>query len=555
MAFRHSKRLTLARRVLLACFTLFVAAGGALASEPSEEVALEGDRITFDQALGVATAEGNVRARFRNVRVFASHLEMDTVGQTIRASGEPGKPVVILQGGRKAYGENLVYDMESHQGELTRASGQVDSIYLRGRTLKVLPLQTAKAEGVISERRAKGVGPDEMIYTWDEVAVTTCPKLKPHYRLVTKKMVAVPGQRVIVQKPKVYIGETLLFTYPFDYVMDQGKQVGTSFFPTPHYDSDKGVGLSIQAPFVWENGQAILNITGWQKIDPEGRLAVTQELGQGWQAFLNSAYEYDSNEDDSAWRPSWGFNYSAPSGWSGQILWAQRETVDLDDVAGKKAYKGTLWREPEVYLYAPWWRDPASGAYLRMAGTWGSYQEESLDQDRKGLGMSLYQDWEVSATFAPFVRMDYWYYDYDDADEQKVTDMAAGFRWGLGNVRLRSAYVRRWVDGESPMKWDDYNEREKVYQRISFPLSEEWRLSLRGAYDLVDEDLDEMLYEVTLDQGCLLWELTYLDDRDGDDDWAGLKLTVTAYPEAPLALQNETVYVPGERPADLPGKR
>lgn len=554
MAFRHSKRLTRALGLLLACFTLFVVAEVAPASQPSEEVALEGDRITYDQAQGVATAEGNVRAWFRNVRIFASHLEMDTRADTILATGEPGKPVTIIQGGRKAHGEKLVYDMQSGRGELSQASGSVDSIYLRGKSLKVLPLSEAKEEGVISERRAKGVEPDEAVYTWEKVSVTTCPEFRPHYRLVTKKMVAIPGKRIIIHNPQVYIGETLLFTYPFNYIVDQGKRKATHFMPIPRYNSDKGVGLGVQVPFAWEKGGATLDVIGWQHVDPEGRLAVVQELDGGWQAFLNSAYEYDSSEDDSAWRPNWGLNYNSPSGWSGRILWSERESVDIDDVAGQSSYEGILWRDPEVYLYGPWWRDPASGVYWRMAGTWGNYIEEAVEQDRRGLGMSMYQEWNRTGRVAPFARMDYWYYDYDEADDQKVTDLAAGLRWGLGSVRFRSAYVRRWVDGESPMKWDDYDEREKVYQRITVPLSEQWMVSLRGAYDLIDEDLEEMLYEVTLDQGCLLWELTYLDDRDGDDDWAGLKLTVTAYPDTPMAFQDKSVYVPGARPKGVPGE-
>lgn len=552
MALRYSRRLTLT----LLCFAvlLFRAAPVMAAAEPAEQVALEGDRILYDQAAGVATAEGNVEARFRNVRIFAAHLEMDTRSQTITATGQPGDPVTVMQGGRRLSGEKLVYDMQTRRGEMTRASGKVDSIFLRGRTLQVLTVEEAKREGSLSAGRAARAEPDEMVYTWEEVSVTTCPQFHPHYRLVTKKMVAVPGDRVVIHKPQVYIGETLLFTYPFDYVVDQKERRATRFLPVPRYDSDKGAGLGIQVPYVWDNGEATLDIVGWQHVDPEGRLVVTQRLAPGWSTFLITAYEYDKSEDDSAWRPSWGMDYSrSPAGWHGRLLWSQRESVDLDDVAGVKDYEGTLWREPEFYLYGPWWRDPASGAYWRLAGTWGSYEEGAVEEDRRGLGMSVYQEWSAGSKVSPFARMDYWYYDYADADTQKVTDLAAGFRWGLGKVGLRSAYVRRWVEGSSPMKWDAYNEIERVYQRISVPLSTEWLISLRGGYDLIGEDLEEMLYEVKLDQGCLLWELTYRDDRDGNDDWAGLKLTVTAYPDSPLAFQDETVYIPGGRPKGVPG--
>ncbi len=551
MASRWSGTINL---TLLSLCLLSFFSGGAAASGPAEEVALEGDRIVYDQAAGVATAEGNVEARFRNVRIYASHLEMDTRAQEIRASGRPNHPVTVMQGGRKLSGEQLVYDMEARRGEMTRATGKVDSIYLRGRTLKVLSVEEARDEGVISRKRAEKADSDEMVYTWEKVSVTTCPQFHPHYRLVTKRMVAAPGDRVVIHNPQVYIGETLIFTYPFDYVVDQQQRKSTRFLPVPHYDSDKGVGLGIQVPYVWENGEAVLDIVGWQHEDPEGRLSLTRKLAAGWKAFLISSYEYDSGEDDSAWRPSWGLDYGSPSGWSARLLWSQRESVDIDDVAGLKNYEGILWRDPEFYLYGPWWHDPASGAYWRLAGTWGSYEEGTLEEDRSGVGMSLYQEWNGKGGLSPFARMDYWYYSYKDADEQKVTDLAAGFRWGLGDVRLRSAYVRRWVEGASSMKWDAYNEIEKVYQRVSVPLSREWLLSLRGGYDLDGEDLEEMLYEVKLDQGCLLWELTYRDDRDGDDDWAGLKLTVTAYPDSPLAYGDETPYIPGGRPKGVPGE-
>lgn len=164
----------------------------------------------------------------------------------------------------------------------------------------------------------------------------------------------------------------------------------------------------------------------------------------------------------------------------------------------------------------------------------------------------------------PFYNATYWYYKYDDDldDSQRILSAILGVRWRLASVNMQTAYLRRWTWGNSPMKWDDYDDREELYQRVAFRIptnrhsKQEWlELAVRGAYSFDDEELSEMVYKASYNQHCLLWELIYRDDRVTDDDWIGLNLTITAYPESGLRLMDGELFDPCEVPDKLDIKR
>lgn len=139
----------------------------------------------------------------------------------------------------------------------------------------------------------------------------------------------------------------------------------------------------------------------------------------------------------------------------------------------------------------------------------------------------------------PYWRLRYLWWDYDHEDDlQEITSANVGFTWKAGIFSMRTAYLRRWVSGKSPMDWDDYDEREELYQTISMPVKGKWHLSLRGGYDLRDSHLDEMVYRVIYDEHCYQWEFVYVDDMVENDDWAGLRLTIKVYPKQPVFLND-----------------
>ncbi|HPF85444.1 MAG TPA: hypothetical protein PK008_08440, partial [Aminivibrio sp.] len=94
-------------------------------AEPKGDIILDGDRVIFDQASGMAEAEGTVRLRQDNVRIFSHRMEYDTVNQHAVATSRPGEVVTLLYGGNRFTGKTLEYDMDAGEGVLTDATGDL----------------------------------------------------------------------------------------------------------------------------------------------------------------------------------------------------------------------------------------------------------------------------------------------------------------------------------------------------------------------------------------------------------------------------------------------
>ncbi len=548
---------------------LFLGAGGvlgaaALARGEESRVVLDADRVTYDEAGYRTTAEGDVRIRYENLFLWSPWADMDTSTQILRAQGSPGSPVVLRWQGRRLEGDRLEYNLQTREGVLRNPRGQVDALLLRGGTLEVVPLEKAVERRWVTARQAKNASGDEDLVQWDQVTITTCRETHPHYRLVAKRVVVFPGRKVVVRSPQVYLGEYNLFTYPFDYVVllgEKRKEVLANFLPSMAGDGSRGFGVGLEGPIAWDTGTLRVGAMYWSRTGGEGSLRLDQKIGKDLAIYATSAYTYDDVDEDKTWRTSWGLRYRA-GGWKMVVGWSQREEVSVEKRAGL-TYRGLLWRDPEVSLTGPWWADPATGGWWRLLGSWGTYDEEGLRTTRTGMGLEIYGSGPDRQGFRVFWKGLHWRYRYDrptfddegrEEDEQRITEGVVGFDWPLGPLSMRTAYVRRWVDGASPMAWDGGVEREDLYQKVRVSLGEGWSVSARGAFDLQESELREMVYQVGLDQDCLRWELTYRDDlQGGNDDWAGLRILVTAYPNSPLWVGQKDLADPADPPEDLPG--
>jgi hypothetical protein len=201
--------------------------------------------------------------------------------------------------------------------------------------------------------------------------------------------------------------------------------------------------------------------------------------------------------------------------------------VEIEKRAGV-TYRGTLWRDPEFFVYSPWFTDAASGGWWRLIGTAGEYEEDGWNTSRKGLGLEIYGEGDPRGAFVPFWKGLYMYYGYDadrslatEQESQKITEATLGVSWPLGDLQMRTSYVRRWVSGESPMNWDRFDEREDIYQKVSYSLQNGWGVAARGGYDNLERELKEMVYWISYETDCMAWELVYRDDR-GDHIHSGL---------------------------------
>lgn len=530
------------------------------AADPGK-IQLDADRISFEEGSGVAIAEGNVRINNSDLRLFAPYVEYDSFENHVRATSSPEGGITFITAAGRLSGEKLDYNLSTREGFLTNPNGKIDAFYVKGETLEVKP-----ASEVRSVKREKGDEgePEDMAANWSHASLTTCNEPKPHYRLEAKSVTVIENSSLVIKKPKVYFGNRMIFAYPFDYYVslkETDRRRRQVLFPKIGYESNKGAGLGLTGGYGWDSGFAELEVIGWTDDIWEGELYATQDITDSLSVYADISRAYDKDRDLTKWRPGWGLDYDN-AGWRMRAAWSQRELVTLEKRAGRDS-RYVVWKEPEIDIMTPWFDDPAAGGKFRLLASWGRYEDATYGRGetirRTGLGAQIYGELgNPRENFHPFYNAVYWYYDYDadDSDSQRLLDTVLGIRWKLGNFDMESAYLRRWSWGSSPMYWDAYDPREEVYQEIGYTIPTHkpeisWKLGVRAAYDLRDDDLSEMLYKVAYDQHCMLWEAIYRDDRGGDDSWFGLKLTIKAFPESGVRLSGNDPFNPLKGPNEL----
>ena len=461
--------------------------------QPPNEVFLDADEISYSEKTGLATAEGNVKVRNKEVRLFAPYAEYDADTNIVDAYSDHRENVVIMSGGDRFTGKNLKYNMETRRGILTQVSGKSEAMYMQGGTVRLMPIEDAVKLGIVrAPRKKRKQSESEDVAEWLGVTSTTCDFTNPHYRLVSKKVVVYPGKRTVIKKPKFYIGKTLIMAYPFDYIANS-KRNRDALMPIIRYNSNKGMGFGIKGPIdMGDMGE--LDVAGlyWSKGIWEARFNYNYEIMDSLSLFASVKHLYNEDTDDTLWRPAWGLQYEK-DGWLAKLWWAERDLIG-NEIMTDVSVDYDVWRKPEFSLHTPWFKDGVSGGQFRLFGVWGKYSEskdgEWTERFAYGAEYQGQPKWSLWI-FKPFYGARYTRYDYYDKDRtQDVTNAWFGFSYKIGDFSLASSYYRRWADGGSPMAWDSYSNSEYFTQSISFPLPlgaswEKWNFAVSGNYDLL----------------------------------------------------------------------
>lgn len=511
------------------------------------EVFIDADNISFSEKTGLATAEGKVKIRNKDLRLFAPYVEYNAETNVADAYSDQRESIVIISGNNKYTGKHLKYNMKTRRGILTQASGKSEAMYMHGGTVRIMSMEDAVSQGIVRAPKKKKNRAED-VAEWLDVTATTCDFDAPHYRFVSKKVIIYPGKKTVLKTPKFYIGKKLILTYPFDYIVGKKSE---KLSPIIRYDSDKGAGVGLKGPIdIGRMGE--LDIAGmyWTQDFWEARIHYKYEITDGLTLFGNTSRLYNSAKDETLWRPTWGLEYDK-NGWEAKVRWAEREIISTDNESGATD-DYDVWSKPEIYLRTPWFNESLFGGRLRVFGIWGKYRDSSRYSDGElterfayGAAYQGRPKWTLGA-LKPFYGARYAVYEYTEKDKtQKVTDAWFGFRYNIGDVRLSSTYRRRWVDGRSPMVWDRYYDNEYFFQTISFPLPfgeswEKWSLAVSGQYDLRRDDIRSMRYTLTYDKHCTTWQLWYHDKRSDDEKKLGLTFYINAYPEYKIDLGSDS---------------
>ena len=211
-------------------------------ASPPEQVTLNADRVSFNDETGRATAQGNAVLNYQDTTIMAERIEYDADTQKVQAMPMPGSQIVLTKGSRSLRGDQLEYDLNSREGILTGAITRIGVgedggvLYVYGNEIDVMPWDLAQSRGLV-----KGSAEDYLLQ-WRDVVLTTCALEHPHYRLESKVISFIPGRSVTAKKPRVYLGNTYLFTSPLDYVVQlKRKALQYSFIPyLQHSDELRG---------------------------------------------------------------------------------------------------------------------------------------------------------------------------------------------------------------------------------------------------------------------------------------------------------------------------
>lgn len=548
-----------AKGIYLSLFTIFLlllfCAVTYAQSSPSH-VTLEADKVVYFETEGRAQAEGNVTIRREDMTLNAPYVEYLVENSMVFAEGKAEEQVVLIWGDRTLRGSKLEYNLITQEGTMQSASGEEGPIYIYGGEVRVAPPKAALEKGWLGKNDMKKVKEDTHIAIWENANYTTCDAPKPHYNLYTTKMTVIPDNKVVLKRPKVYLDGKLLYTYPFNYEISLKERKSSGPFVYQFKDdSDKGTGVMAYGPVITEDRFSVYaHVAYWTDMNEEWMISGSYNLTDQWDLFASAAYTYNSDEAEKRYRPGWGANYHN-QGFSGRIHWSQAESVSIEKEAGV-TYKGVLWRSPEVEFFTPEIK-VIQNMKSRLALYWGHYEAmgisggQEASVDRWGYCFNLSSSFKPfdkkNNNFTPFVWAQYqnFKYDAERLKRQEIIDAVYGLRYRIGDFPMVISYAQRWTTGNSPMSWDDYDDRREIYQTVGIPLGNKWKVAVRTAYDFMDEHLDELVGSLVYDEHCYAWELIYRDERpmnpsDDEDDWIGLRLIIKAFPETKITFGGET---------------
>ena len=213
-------------------------------AQPAEKVTLNADRVSFNDETGRAYAQGNAVLNYQDTTIMAERIEYDADSQKVQAMPLPGKQIVLTNGSLR--GDQLEYDLNTKEGILSGAVTRLPVgensgvLYVYGSEINVMPWELAQERGLVKGQ------PEDYMIQWRNVVITTCALEHPHYRLESKTITFVPGRSVTAKKPRIYLGETYLFTSPLDYVVQlKRRNVEYSFLPYLQHSDTKGTGGGI----------------------------------------------------------------------------------------------------------------------------------------------------------------------------------------------------------------------------------------------------------------------------------------------------------------------
>ncbi len=184
------------------------------------------------------------------------------------------------QGGSRFTGKTLEYDMRLKRAVLSIGRAPVEKGFIAGRTMNA-------------------VGED-LLYGKD-TTFTTCDSLEPHFRVESKRMKVIKGDKIVVSPVVIYVYNVPVFWFPsYFFPIPEGRKSG---FLQPTFSNNSSDGITYEQPFFlvlnrYSDLTYILKIMSVRGVSQEGEIRFKTRSGGGT---IEGAFIDDRIDNSKRW--------------------------------------------------------------------------------------------------------------------------------------------------------------------------------------------------------------------------------------------------------------
>ena len=172
-------------------FLLFlIVSCNVFAQDKKLPVVIDGDEITYLREEGKLVARGNVSVKYKGADLFCDEMEYDNNINVAYIKGN----VKIVRGNSVLSGEDAVYDFNSQNAQITAVRIEDPPVF-----------GEAKEGDKLGQEK----------YVLRNGYATTCDLEVPHYRLVSKRVIIYPNERVTAKNMILKVGKVPIFYFPY----------------------------------------------------------------------------------------------------------------------------------------------------------------------------------------------------------------------------------------------------------------------------------------------------------------------------------------------------
>ncbi len=510
---------------------------------------IKADHISYSSCKNIIIAEGHVLLKRGVIRIEAARVKFVVSEQKVWAYAKNGSPLVFWWGSRKLNGKEAWYDFKKHIGVVKDATGEDYYTHFKGKEVIVEPRKNLKYSSIfLIGRKIHKAKTGELQERVKEGHFTTCENTEnPQYEVVSKEIIILPGDLIIIKHPTFYLKGYPLFTYPFDYIIPLGKGgKKTQFAPSFGYTKDVGWYVVSEGTFFLGNMVGALWLRYGTEVGFGGRLSFEGYLDKKIHMFLYGGYTKDITGDKKRWRYGVYFsrNYK-------RFSWTIRYTVDenyevVDEDGNEKKY--VIQRTPEITFYFKPFHLGRSKWSVSALVDWGKFKDEGRSEDETrtkfAIGLSRKPIYFTKNLYMPlhFGFEKRWYSGSSNRFEVFETDV--GLVWLISKkLTFSSYYVNRDVTGKSLLSFESVDPAKEVRTNLAYAYSDRFRFSFGAKYDILSSQWTNYYPSTSWVMGSKKypWHFSISGDYDAtNSSWN--KINYSVYKDLPCKWRAVFIY-------------